>query len=60
MVGRLTRQSLSGGNAQPPMSNVQSGTGLTAAQRAAIQKQINELLILVQQLIVKLKALRGY
>ena len=57
MVGVRTRASL---NAQGGGSTLAlKPTGLTPEQRAAIQKQINELLILVQQLILKLKALKG-
>ena len=63
LVGKLTRASLN--NVTNKQSNNIAGgtnatTGLTAAQRAAIQKQINELLILVQKLILQLKALKGF
>ena len=62
LVGKLTRASLNNVT-NKQSNNIAGGTnanGLTDAQRKAIQAQINQLLILVQQLIVQLKKLKGF
>ncbi len=61
MVGQRTRASIASVNitgtvttpATPPTST------LTPERRAEIQKQINDLLLLVQQLLIQLRALQG-
>ncbi len=63
MVGQRTRASISSINISStptlPTTPTTPTSTLTPEQRAAIQKQINDLLLLVQQLLIQLRALQG-